>query len=57
MKYRKRLMFNPDVELDEEQICIIENKILDEIDEKLGNKYQLYDWKLEFVCTILATKE
>ena len=57
MKYRKRLIFEPDIDLDEEQICIIENEILDEIDDKLGNKYQLYDWKLEIVCTILAIKK
>ena len=50
-------MFNPDVELDEDQIFEIENEVLDEIDDKLGNKYKLYDWKLEIVCTILATEE
>ena len=57
MNYRKRLMFEPDIDLDEDQIFEIENEILDVIEAELGNKYDLYDWKLETRCIILADKK
>ena len=55
--YRKRLMFEPDIELDEDQILGIENEILDVIEVELGTKYDLYDWKLETRCIVLADKK
>ena len=57
MSDKKRLVFEPDIDLNEDQICSIENEILDEIDNRLGNKYLMYDWEMKSVCTILAKKK
>ena len=55
--YRKRLMFEPNIDLDEDQILGIENEILDVIEAKFGNKYSLCDWKLETKCIVLVDKK
>jgi hypothetical protein len=52
----KRLIFEPDIELDEDQIFDIENEILDIIEEKLGKEYELKNWRLETKCIVIANK-
>ena len=57
INYKKRLIFNPDIELDEKQICEVENEILDVMEDRLGLEYDLYNWELEIKCIILADKK
>jgi hypothetical protein len=52
----KRLIFEPDIDLDENQMFDIENEILDIIEEKLGKEYELENWRLETKCIIIANK-
>ena len=55
--YRKRLMFEPNIDLNEEQVLGIENEILDIIEADFGNKYNLYDWRLETKCIVFIDEK
>ena len=51
---KKRINFEPELDLTEDQNYDLENQVLDITKEKLGNDYLIWNWKLEIKCTVIA---
>jgi hypothetical protein len=53
---RKRIVFEPDFELPEEEMEYVEDQIANKVKEKLGDDYEAVDWRWDTKMTVFAEK-
>ena len=50
----EKITFEPDIDLNEDQIFDLENEIIDKVAKKLGSDYIIQDWKLNIDCEVFT---
>ena len=54
---KKRIMFEPDLDLESEQMLDIEDQMLNEVKNKLGEQYKITNWNLDIKCILHCVKK